>query len=79
MTIQRVANFVYNKSGAVNLVFVATGIFTQLHTQDIIPEKALKELFADNFIEVFKANIIFLALMAKHFIPKLAKDKNLVQ
>ncbi|MFV9925330.1 MAG: hypothetical protein AB8U93_06965 [Francisella endosymbiont of Hyalomma scupense] len=27
-TIQRVANFVYDKSGAVNLVFVATGIFT---------------------------------------------------
>lgn len=44
-----------------------------------MPEKTLKELFADNFIEVLKANIIFLALMAKHFIPKLAKDKNLVQ
>lgn len=59
--------------GAVNLIFVATGIY--IHTQDIMPEKALKELSADKFIEIFKANIIFLALVAKHFISKLAKDK----
>ncbi|MWX36141.1 30S ribosomal protein S12 methylthiotransferase RimO, partial [Francisella tularensis] len=57
-----------------NLIFVATGI---LHTQDIKPEKSLKELSADKFIELFKANTIFPALVAKHFIPKLVKDTNL--
>lgn len=69
--IEKAARYVYDKSGSINLVFVATGI---LHTQDIKPEKSLKELSADNFIELFKANTIFPALVAKHFIPKLAKD-----
>ncbi|MEY8702650.1 SDR family NAD(P)-dependent oxidoreductase [Francisella philomiragia] len=70
-TIEKAAKDVYEKSGAINLVFVATGI---LHTSEIKPEKALKELSADKFIELFKANTIFPALVAKHFIPKLAKD-----
>ncbi|ACD30464.1 SDR family NAD(P)-dependent oxidoreductase [Francisella tularensis] len=70
-TIEKAAKYVYDKSGSINLIFVATGI---LHTQDIKPEKSLKELSADKFIELFKANTIFPALVAKHFIPKLAKD-----
>ena len=70
-TIEKAAKYVYDKSGVINLIFVATGI---LHTQDIMPEKALKELSADKFIELFKANTIFPALVAKHFIPKLSKD-----
>ncbi len=70
-TIEKAAKYVYDKSGAINLVFVATGI---LHTSEIKPEKSLKELSADKFIELFKANTIFPALVAKHFIPKLAKD-----
>lgn len=70
-TVEKAAKDVYEKSGAINLVFVATGI---LHTSDIKPEKALKGLSADKFIELFKANTIFPALVTKHFIPKLAKD-----
>ncbi|AIT09339.1 short-chain dehydrogenase [Candidatus Francisella endociliophora] len=70
-TIEKAAKDVYEKSGAISLVFVATGI---LHTSEIKPEKALKELSADKFIELFKANTIFPALVAKHFIPKLSKD-----
>ncbi|WP_082264074.1 SDR family NAD(P)-dependent oxidoreductase [Francisella tularensis] len=73
-TIEKAAKYVYDKSGSINLIFVATGI---LHTQDIKPEKSLKELSADKFIELFKANTIFPALVAKHFIPKLVKDTNL--
>lgn len=69
--IEKAAKDVYEKSGAINLIFVATGI---LHTSEIKPEKCLKELSADKFIELFKANTIFPALVAKHFIPKLAKD-----
>lgn len=70
-TIEKAAKDVYDKLGVINLVFVATGI---LHTSEIKPEKALKELSADKFIELFKANTIFPALVAKHFIPKLSKD-----
>ncbi|QWU99638.1 SDR family NAD(P)-dependent oxidoreductase [Francisella salimarina] len=69
--IEKAAKDVYEKSGAINLIFVATGI---LHTSEIKPEKALRELSADKFIELFKANTIFPALVAKHFIPKLVKD-----
>ncbi|MDE5039782.1 30S ribosomal protein S12 methylthiotransferase RimO, partial [Francisella tularensis subsp. holarctica] len=53
-----------------NLIFVATGI---LNTQDIKPEKSIKELSADKFIELFKENTIFTALVSKHFIPKIVK------
>ncbi|MED7818729.1 MULTISPECIES: SDR family NAD(P)-dependent oxidoreductase [unclassified Francisella] len=74
-TIEKAAKYVYEKSGAINLVFVATGI---LHTSEIKPEKSLKELSADKFIELFKANTVFPALVAKHFIPKLAKDSKSV-
>jgi NAD(P)-dependent dehydrogenase (short-subunit alcohol dehydrogenase family) len=51
-----------------DLVFVATGI---LHTQDLSPEKSLKQISSVNFQSLFKANTIFPALVAKYFIPKL--------
>lgn len=51
-----------------DLVFVATGI---LHTQDLSPEKSLKEISSVNFQSLFTANTIFPALVAKYFIPKL--------
>ena len=51
-----------------DLVFVATGI---LHTQDLSPEKSLKQVSSGNFQSLFAANTIFPALVAKYFIPKL--------
>jgi short-subunit dehydrogenase len=49
-------------------VIVATGI---LHTQDILPEKSLKDLSQDKFLKLYAVNTIGPALIAKHFISKL--------
>lgn len=58
-----------------DLVFVATGL---LHAGDILPEKSLNELAANKFANVFAANVTLPALLAKHFIPKLATDRRAV-
>ncbi|QLE78976.1 SDR family NAD(P)-dependent oxidoreductase [Francisella sp. Scap27] len=53
-----------------DLVFVTTGI---LHTDTISPEKSLKQISTTNFEQIFAANTIFPALIAKYFTPKLNK------
>lgn len=59
-----------------NLVIVATGV---LHDGDKIqPEKSLKDLSAEKFQAVFNANTVFPALVAKHFLPKMNKEKKSV-
>ena len=52
-----------------DLVLVATGI---LHTENLRPEKSLKELSSQNFETVFKINTIVPALIAKYFLPLLS-------
>lgn len=51
-----------------DLVFVATGI---LHTNNISPEKSLKQISMNNLEQIFVANTISPSLIGKHFIPKL--------
>lgn len=58
-----------------DLVFVATGI---LHTGRISPEKSLRQISTANFEQIFAANTIFPALVAKYFIPKLNKTSKSV-
>jgi NAD(P)-dependent dehydrogenase (short-subunit alcohol dehydrogenase family) len=58
-----------------DLVLVTTGI---LHTDTIKPEKSLRDLSAEKFQQLFSINTIGPALVAKHFLPKLAKDKRAV-
>lgn len=60
------------KEANLDLVIVATGI---LHDGGIMPEKSLSQLSAEKFNRLFKVNTILPALIAKHFIPKLSKDK----
>lgn len=60
------------KEANLDLVIVATGI---LHDGAIMPEKSLTQLSAEKFNFLFKVNTILPALIAKHFIPKLSKDK----
>ncbi len=55
-----------------DLVIVATGI---LHDATMKPEKTLHELSAVNFERNFWVNTIGPALVAKHFLPKLRRDK----
>lgn len=63
------------KEYPLDLVMVATGI---LHEGNLTPEKTLSHLSAEKFNLLFKVNTILPALIAKHFIPQLNKDKRSV-
>ena len=60
------------ESGFLDIVIVATGI---LHDEDLFPEKSLRDLSLQKFDRLFAINTIGPALVAKHFIPKLRRDR----
>lgn len=57
-----------------DMVLVATGI---LHQGEIMPERALRELSAEKFRLLFEANTIVPALIAKHFLAKMSREKTI--
>ena len=57
------------------MVVVATGI---LHTEEIKPEKSLRDLSADKLQHLFAVNAVVPALVAKHFLPQLNRDQRSV-
>ncbi|MEC8859583.1 MAG: SDR family NAD(P)-dependent oxidoreductase [Pseudomonadota bacterium] len=61
-----------SEQAPLDLVIVATGI---LHTDDIMPEKSLRDLSADKFMQLYQANTIVPALIAKYFVPILNKQQ----
>lgn len=64
------------QDGALDLLIVATGL---LHRRtDIRPEKSLRQLEASVMAEVFAVNSIGPALVAKHFLPLLARRQRAV-
>lgn len=74
-TIESAANKAH-KNTPFDLVIVATGI---LHKgTELQPEKSLRDLSAEKFQSIFSANTIFPALIAKHFLPLLHRDKRSV-
>ncbi len=58
-----------------DLVIVATGL---LHGDGIAPEKAMRDLSAANLARYFAVNATGPALVAKHFLPLLARDRRAV-
>ncbi len=56
-------------------VLVLTGL---LHTDTIMPEKSISELSAEKFAKLYAVNTIGPALVAKHFLPKLATNRRAV-
>ena len=62
-------------AGPVDLVIVATGI---LHTQNHAPEKRFAELDAEAMLAMFRVNTVGPALIAKHTIQALTKDRRSV-
>ena len=64
-------------AGKLDLVFVATGL---LHDEDagLQPEKTWRSLNAEALARVYAVNAIGPALVAKHFLPVLARDKKAV-
>ena len=64
------------QDGALDLLIVATGL---LHRgTDIRPEKSLRQLDASVMAEVFAVNSVGPALVAKHFLPLLARRQRVV-
>ncbi|WP_348529916.1 SDR family NAD(P)-dependent oxidoreductase [Methylobacterium gnaphalii] len=61
--------------GVISLIVVATGI---LHGPNIQPEKALRALDPSTMATVFAVNTIGPALVAKHFVPLLARSERSV-
>lgn len=61
--------------GGVDLMVVTTGV---LHTEDIMPEKALHDLTAHKFETLFRIDTIVPALITKHFIGHLRVDREAV-
>lgn len=58
--------------GPLDLVFVATGI---LHADGVAPEKSLRQLSAQSLERYFAVNATGPALVAKHFLPLLGRDR----
>jgi NAD(P)-dependent dehydrogenase (short-subunit alcohol dehydrogenase family) len=66
------ARSLQHRSIAPSLIFVATGL---LHNEKQGPEKSLRELNSDWLIENYKVNAVGPALIAKHFLPLMPKDR----
>ena len=64
-----------SRGARLDWVIVAAGV---LHGDDLAPEKSLRELSASSFEQNFLANTIGPALVAKHFLPRLHRDKRAV-
>lgn len=60
------------KGGPLDLVFVATGM---LHDNDVSPEKSLSALDPAAMAKLHQVNAVGPAMVAKHFLPLLAKDR----
>lgn len=60
---------------SLDIVIVATGV---LHGDDVIPEKSIKDCSLAQFEEVFAVNTYGPALVAKHFLPLIPKDRKSV-
>ncbi len=66
---------IVKSAGPVDLVIVTNGI---LHGDDIKPEKSLRDLSFDALMALYTANTIVPTLLAKHFLPLLARDRRAV-
>jgi NAD(P)-dependent dehydrogenase (short-subunit alcohol dehydrogenase family) len=75
-SIAAAAETISGKEPDLDLVIVATGI---LHRDDALkPEKTWRTLDADAMARVFRINTIGPALVAKHFLPLLARERKSV-
>ncbi len=70
-SIAAAAAAVSDAHGPLHMVVVATGI---LHSATKGPEKSLRELDSDWMLQNYRVNAIGPALVAKHFLPRMAKQ-----
>ena len=61
--------------GQLDIIITASGI---LHDGEMQPEKALRDVSMENFERVFSVNVFGPALIAKHFLPLIPRDRKSV-
>ena len=69
------AAVIASKQASIDFIVVATGA---LHGNGMMPEKSLNALSASKFQRSFEINAIFPALVAKHFLPRLNKERRCI-
>lgn len=70
-SIQNAATLI-GRDNPLDLVVIATGF---LHDESTSPEKSIRDLSHENFIKNFMINTIGPALVAKHFLPLMSKER----
>ena len=65
-----------SEAGPLDIVIVATGILHR--SDDLQPEKSLRDISAGNMADVFAINTIGPTLVAKHFLPALRRGHRTV-
>ncbi|WP_374764708.1 SDR family NAD(P)-dependent oxidoreductase [Yunchengibacter salinarum] len=60
------------RAGPVHLVMITTGI---LHGDRFGPEKSMRQIEAETMAHLFRVNSIGPAMVARHFLPLMARDR----
>ena len=66
------SSFIASKKDPLDMVIVTTGI---LHDGELMPEKSLKDLSEEKFQRIFEVNTVVPLLIAKHFLPKMNRER----
>lgn len=66
----RKAADIASRTMPLDLVIIATGA---LHSEFCSPEKSIKDLSKEKFINIFEINAVTPALLAKYFLPKMSQ------
>ena len=74
-SIAKAAQWVADQPVSLELVIVATGL---LHRGDAGPEKTMRDLDHDWMVENYTVNAVGPALVAKHFMPVMARDERAI-
>lgn len=72
--IENAANLA-SKEASLDITIVATGL---LHGENLKPEKSLRDINADDFAKILAVNTTGPALIMKHFLPKMNRDRKAV-
>ena len=59
------------RNGPIDMAIVTTGT---LHAPNRMPEKSMKDIAAQNVLDVFKINTIVPTIAAKHLVPRLSRQ-----
>lgn len=73
-SIENAARDIKQACGHLDIIIIATGMLHD-HAGGIMPEKSLRDLNLDTLNKVFQINTFAPAIIAKHFVPLLPKNR----